>query len=76
MTSQPTAVIQRGGFKVREVARTLGVTDNTIYGLIYDGTISPLRIGRSVRIPRSELDRLGYPIPTLEAPGTSGRDAA
>lgn len=76
MINQATAGIRRDGFKVHEVARTLGVTDNTIYGLIYDGTISPLRIGRSVRIPRSELDRLGYPIPTLEAPGTSERDAA
>lgn len=39
----------------REAAMSLGVCERTVWGLVRDGKISSIRIGRSVRIPVSEL---------------------
>ena len=41
-----------------QAAEMLGVGKNTIYGLISAGEIGVLRLGRLIRIPRQELDRL------------------
>lgn len=38
-----------------EAARLLRVSKMTVYRLIHDGEIPALRIGRSFRIPKSEL---------------------
>ena len=42
---------------VQEVARTLRVTPMTVYRLCYSGEIDHYRIGKSVRIPRRELEK-------------------
>ena len=42
---------------VREVADALGVHPETIRRLIHDGRLDAIRVGRVLRIDRSELDR-------------------
>lgn len=59
--------VRRDQFTVKEVAAANGVNQNTIYGLIYAGDLEAVRIGRSVRIPRAELERLGWAVPEYEA---------
>ena len=39
--------------KAREVAQMMGVTTARIYQLLADGTIPSIKIGRSVRVPRT-----------------------
>lgn len=46
-------------FSVPELAQTLGVHKNHVYNLIQKGELRAVRLGRSVRIPRVELERLG-----------------
>jgi len=41
-----------------QAAELLGIGKNTIYGLIAAGDIGVLRLGRLIRIPRQELERL------------------
>lgn len=43
--------------KVPEVAQVLRIARSRAYELVTDGTIPAVRIGRSVRVPRRELDR-------------------
>ena len=41
----------------REAAASLGVCERTIWGLVRDGKLNAVRIGRSVRVPVAELER-------------------
>ena len=41
-----------------QAAELLSVGKNTIYGLIAGGEIGVVRLGRLIRIPREELERL------------------
>jgi excisionase family DNA binding protein len=50
--SQPRAMT------VREVASHLNVCRQTVAAMIQRGDLRAIRLGRSVRIPTSELDRL------------------
>ena len=43
--------------KVPEVARIIRVARSRAYELVADGDIPSIRIGRSVRVSRKELDR-------------------
>lgn len=43
--------------KVPEVARELRIARSRAYELVADGTIPAVRIGRSVRVSRRELER-------------------
>ena len=43
--------------KVPEVARMLRVARSRAYELVANGTIPAVRIGRSVRVSRKELER-------------------
>jgi excisionase family DNA binding protein len=43
--------------KVPEVAEKLRIARNTIYQLVGEGEIPSVRIGRSVRVSRKELER-------------------
>ena len=45
-------------FRPDEVARILDISRWTVYGWINQGRIRSVKIGRLVRIPESELDRL------------------
>ena len=45
-------------YRVEEVASLLGLSALTIYRRIKDNTIKSVRIGRSIRIPSSEVKRL------------------
>ncbi|GGA59457.1 hypothetical protein GCM10011490_06860 [Pseudoclavibacter endophyticus] len=62
MTTLTTGVRQ-AAFPIKAIAQALGVHQNSIYAMTYDGTLATIRVGRSVRIPRAELERLGWPIP-------------
>lgn len=42
--------------KVPEVAKILRIARSRAYDLVADGTIPAVRIGRSVRVSRSELE--------------------
>lgn len=42
---------------IREVAKILGIGKNTAYGLVKNGTLNAVRVGRQIRIPRAELYR-------------------
>jgi excisionase family DNA binding protein len=42
----------------REAAASLGVCERTVWGLVRDGELSAIRIGRSVRIPVQALQDL------------------
>ena len=50
---------------VREVAELLRVNPKTVYRRIWDGTINVTRIGRAIRITKTEILRLREP------PGTA-----
>ncbi|MCC7085293.1 MAG: helix-turn-helix domain-containing protein [Pirellulales bacterium] len=41
----------------RGVARALGVSERTVWAMVNDGRLRAARIGRSVRVPRAELER-------------------
>ncbi|MBI1309684.1 helix-turn-helix domain-containing protein [bacterium] len=41
----------------REAAAALGVCERSVWGLVRDGKLSAIRIGRSVRVPVAELER-------------------
>jgi excisionase family DNA binding protein len=43
--------------KVPEVAKVLRIARSRAYELVAEGEIPSLRIGRSVRVSRSDLDR-------------------
>ena len=50
---------ERLALRVAEAATTLGVSRSALYALIYKREIGVVRLGgRSIRIPRSEIDRL------------------
>ena len=40
---------------VKETAEYLGVCSKTVYKLIKDGTIFALKVGKSLRVPKSRL---------------------
>lgn len=43
--------------RVEDLGRALGIGRNTAYELVRSGQIRSIRIGRQLRIPRSELQR-------------------
>ena len=48
---------QREYLKVPEVAKELRIARSRAYELVANGTIPAVKIGRSVRVSREELDR-------------------
>lgn len=48
---------QHEWLKVPEVAQVLRIARSRAYELVADGEIPAVRIGRSVRVSRKELDR-------------------
>jgi excisionase family DNA binding protein len=64
---------------VAEVAEILRLNQQTIRNWIDAGSLPAVRIGRRVRIRRSDLDRMlaeGYQGPAAPAPAESGPSAA
>lgn len=43
---------------VADTARLLDVPDKTVYQMVADGLVGHVRLGRHIRIPDSEVDRL------------------
>lgn len=41
----------------REAGESIGVCERVVWQLVKDGTLKAVRIGRSVRIPVSDLER-------------------
>ncbi|WP_282857477.1 helix-turn-helix domain-containing protein [Pseudoclavibacter helvolus] len=62
-----TTKVRREVFTVAECAKAWKSSLNTVYGMTYDGTLEPLRIGRSVRITRQSIEAAGLPVPQIEA---------
>lgn len=56
--SQTPAVQTPAYLTVQECAARVGVHPTTIRRQVWNGSISSIRVGRAVRIPASELDRL------------------
>jgi excisionase family DNA binding protein len=50
--------MRRRGLSVLEVAAALGVSDEQVYKLVNDGELGHVRIGKHIRVPDFELDRL------------------
>lgn len=44
--------------KVSELAKMLSVTRQTIYNRVKDGSIKSIKIGKAIRIPEEEVDRI------------------
>lgn len=44
--------------KVSELAKLLSVTRQTIYNRVKDGSIKSIKIGKAIRIPEEEIDRI------------------
>ena len=42
---------------VEEVATALGVARRTVYALLHEGALAPVRVGRALRIDEAELRR-------------------
>jgi excisionase family DNA binding protein len=55
-------ITRRYAYSPEEAGSLLGVTRQTIYNLISRGELTSVKIGRSRRIPHSELERLLAPI--------------
>lgn len=53
----PTADQGPMAITYREAGHKLGVCERTIWGLVRDGKLRSLKIGRAVRIPVTELER-------------------
>lgn len=49
-----------------QLAKEFGVHVNTVRNWIKAGRVKAVKIGRCVRIPVTEFDRLGLPRPTFE----------
>jgi len=45
--------------RVSEAAQLLGVSRSAMYELVASGQVPVVRIGRSIRVVRSELERIG-----------------
>lgn len=52
--------------KVREAARRLNVSENTVRRLVNDGDLTSVRIGRALRIPAHSVDELISGVPCYE----------
>ena len=48
----------------RQIADYIGVTDTTVYRWIKNGQLAAVRIGGTVRVKRTDLDRVLNPDPT------------
>src|SRR6201995_4230267 len=65
---------------VAEVAETLKLNQQTVRNWIDQGSLPALRVGRRVRIKRSDFKRIldesysGRPAPPAESPGPSAED--
>jgi excisionase family DNA binding protein len=57
--SQPTSKLEMGTLvRVRTAAVEFDVSVNALYDAINNGKIKAVRLGKSVRIPRGELERI------------------
>lgn len=50
---------------MKTFARSVELSENTVYNLIASGEIAAIRLGRAVRIPIGEYARLGFTTPTF-----------
>ena len=50
---------------VAQAAELLGVSRSTPYQLVAAGRVPVVRLGRTVRVPRREVERLAEPVPDL-----------
>ena len=78
------SIVEPSFLSVAEAARTLGLSEDTIYRRVADGSLPTLRLTENgaIRIPRTALDesparapRTGS-VPAVEAPAHGGRTAA
>ena len=48
--------MERLAYRVSEVAKLTGLPKSTLYGLLQDGTLESIQIGRDVLVPADELE--------------------
>ena len=56
-------MVSRIAFSVDEAAESLGVSANTVWKLIRDGTLRRVKVGRRTLIPATSLEALVAPEP-------------
>ena len=56
-TEKVLKVIELNLLRVGDVAASLGVSKDVVYGLIYKGELRPTRVGGRYRITENELER-------------------
>ena len=49
-------MMERLTYRVSEVARLTGLPKSTLYGLLRNGTLESIQIGRDVLVPADELE--------------------
>lgn len=52
---------------IKAAAARLGICKKTVYGLMFDGKLRGLKLGRHTKISRSELDRFIAGLPEFGA---------
>jgi excisionase family DNA binding protein len=63
--------IDRVAYRPTEVAAALGVSRSRVYAWIADGSIRTTIVGSRLRVPATELARLGEEgVPSAAAPGS------
>lgn len=73
----PEEALQPMAYKVEEVAEMLKLSRNTVYQLIYDGRLRPVKIGRKLIISGAEVqDFLARETQKAEGVPTMGRQGA
>ena len=61
---------------VTDVARYLKVTPRTVYSFLESGTLKGIKIGRSWRVRRRDLERLGHESVSALYPASQSRDGS
>ncbi|MGD9643997.1 MAG: helix-turn-helix domain-containing protein [Elusimicrobiales bacterium] len=48
--------VERKAYKIREVAKMLGISQNHAYNLIQRGALPAVKVGRVWRVPKAAVD--------------------
>lgn len=57
LESRPQKIIEQEMFSITQAAKIMGIKKTKIYALIKSGEISTIRIGKSPKICRAEIDK-------------------
>lgn len=57
LKSRPQKIIEQEMFSITEASKIMGIKKTKIYALIKSGEITKIKIGKSPRICRAEIDK-------------------